>query len=183
MTKVCRRCDKAMPLDSFKKGDREMVSCARCRDYARANNHKNRRANPHKARVDNLRQLYKITAEEYDERRAVQGYRCAICGIHENDIQVRSKGRPRNDGTPNAEPVRLVVDQCDHSRSLRGLLCGDCNRGLGMFKDSPDRLMAAARYLLQREPATLMLEGGHGGAAELAGSSQRLRQGSRRRSP
>ncbi|MFG3711661.1 endonuclease domain-containing protein [Micromonospora sp. NPDC047730] len=86
-----------------------------------------------------------------------QDYRCAICGKHGSELRVRSRGRPRLDGTPNSEPCRLVVDHCPDSRRVRRLLCTECNVGLGAFQDSPEALMAAARYLLARD-ASLMPE-------------------------
>jgi hypothetical protein len=158
MSRVCVRCDKPRPVESFLKGGRELRSCTPCRKYARANNHKNRRANPDKVRADNLWTLYRIRPQEYDARREAQGGCCAICGAHESEIEVGSRGRPRLDGTPNAEPFRLVVDQCHNSKKVRGLLCGMCNAALGGFRDSPELLMAAARYILGQAPAPLMLE-------------------------
>lgn len=54
--------------------------------------------------------------------------KCGICGA------VRGK---RNH----------ALDHCHETQKLRGVLCGRCNTGLGMFGDDPARLRAAAAYL------------------------------------
>lgn len=74
---------------------------------------------------------YGITPEIYDRMLADQGGVCAICR------------RPERDG------VSLAVDHCHSSSAVRGLLCHMCNRGIGQLADDPDRLLAAAAYLLQ----------------------------------
>lgn len=43
--------------------------------------------------------------------------------------------------------LKLVVDHCHSSGEVRGLLCHNCNRALGLFKDSRENLLNAVEYL------------------------------------
>ena len=56
--------------------------------------------------------------------------RCAICNTHEDII-----GRT------------LHIDHCHVTGNVRQLLCGNCNTGLGMFKDNKQNLNKAIQYL------------------------------------
>lgn len=71
---------------------------------------------------------YPITIHQQRLLREAQGFRCAIC---------------------REQPERLVVDHCHESDWVRGLLCQSCNQGLGMFRDRPDVMRAAAGYVEQ----------------------------------
>ncbi len=56
-------------------------------------------------------------------------------------------------GVPQDEYHRLLcVDHCHQTGGLRGLLCNDCNIGLGHFKDNPTLLEAAIKYLKNKKP-------------------------------
>jgi hypothetical protein len=66
----------------------------------------------------------------YEAQLAAQGGGCAICGY-----------RPKPGGR------RLNIDHDHKTGAVRGLLCARCNRGLGWFRDDPDRLEIAATYL------------------------------------
>lgn len=79
-------------------------------------------------RNGHLVRKYGITADEYDERLARQGGGCKICGR-------------------SLERIRLAVDHDHKTGKVRGILCENCNRGLGMFKDSPELLQNAIQYL------------------------------------
>lgn len=39
------------------------------------------------------------------------------------------------------------IDHCHQTGAVRGILCDRCNRGLGYFRDKPDFLQQAAKYL------------------------------------
>jgi hypothetical protein len=145
----CPRCKLWRAADAFRsRAGAPAKSCQMCRDFSRDLNRARReRIGAAGVRAENLRTKYGITAEEYDALRREQGYRCAICGRHEDDLPRLSSGRPRLDGRPTAEPFKLVVDHCHHSRRVRGLLCVGRNAAIGHFEDNATALWAALVYL------------------------------------
>lgn len=102
---------------------------------------------PEQIRANNLWSNYRIRAADYERMRVEQGGRCAICGIHESEVDPKLiGGRRRKDGTRDNSAV-LHVDHCHDSMAVRSLLCPNCNRGIGQFADNPDVLDRAAAYL------------------------------------
>ena len=87
-----------------------------------------------------LKSRYGITPEQFDELYNKQLGKCAIC--------------------QQTYHSTLHIDH-DHSNGkIRGLLCNNCNRGLGHFKDSTELLENASKYLIKaRNDIT-----GHGGS-------------------
>jgi len=67
----------------------------------------------------------------------------------------------------------LNLDHCHSTGKVRGFLCHNCNRGLGLFQDSPEFLRAAALYL---EGATTIPQGSTLQAIG-SGSAQRSEMG------
>lgn len=84
--------------------------------------------NPIKKKEYDLKKLYGITLAEYEALLVEQDGKCAICGQKD-------------------EYFNLAVDHCHGTNRVRGLLCVGCNRGIGIFRDSPDLLMKAVEYL------------------------------------
>jgi protein-arginine kinase activator protein McsA len=81
-----------------------------------------------------FKRQYNIPLEEYRQMFVAQDHKCAICGEVGFKICKDSK-------------ALLVVDHCHTTSDVRGLLCHNCNRGLGLFQDSPTHLASAIRYL------------------------------------
>jgi hypothetical protein len=47
--------------------------------------------------------------------------------------------------------LRIYKSWEQASGAVRGLLCGNCNKGLGLFKDSPERMVKAAKYINENQ--------------------------------
>jgi len=98
-----------------------------------------RLAQPRIFQAIEMKVKYGITIEQYDEMRKAQDGLCAICSQEE-------KSAHRN-GTVR----QLSIDHCHTTGNVRGLLCGNCNNGLGHFKDNPASLERAITYLRKHE--------------------------------
>lgn len=79
--------------------------------------------------------MYGISEDEYRLLVKIQDNRCAICGRTPEEAQDKAG--------------RLAVDHCHKTGKVRGLLCGSCNRALGLFGDVTSRLYSAAAYLVR----------------------------------
>lgn len=84
-----------------------------------------------------LKNRYGIEEFDYNKLLTNQNGVCAICK------------------QPPKENKRLDVDHCHTTKKLRGLLCNNCNRGLGHFKDSQELLLKAKIYLINHEQSQI----------------------------
>lgn len=81
-----------------------------------------------------LRSTYGLSWEQYVDFYNTQQGCCAICKTFlklESDIKTET----------------LYVDHCHETQKVRGLLCQQCNCGLGNFKDSITLFKNAMEYL------------------------------------
>lgn len=85
-----------------------------------------------------LRKNYGITPERFVEMETAQGGLCAICGLPESYAGNRTNTHRKR---------KLSIDHDHGTGTVRGLLCHRCNLGLGNFRDDPELLKAATRYL------------------------------------
>lgn len=81
-----------------------------------------------------------LTLEQYEHALVVQGGLCAVCGTDKP-----GKRGFHVDHDHNCCPRKTSCGKC-----VRGLLCHNCNVGLGLLGDSPDRLRNAVAYLEAR---------------------------------
>lgn len=85
-----------------------------------------------------------LTIEEYEAMSVSQNHLCAICNRPESRLADKI-GIPR----------RLAVDHDHVTGMTRALLCGSCNKALGLFSDDPNVLKSATEYLIHHATKTL----------------------------
>jgi hypothetical protein len=144
--KYCEKCRQYLPIYSFKKvttkaalskyPDGYYWCCSSC--YANLewvykkgeepNSRKYRRREKRIRRIKAIESRYGLTQEEHQDILVKQNNLCAICQKH-------------------IEGKVLCVDHDHTTGKVRGLLCGNCNVGLGNFKDNTEVLQAAIAYL------------------------------------
>jgi hypothetical protein len=155
--KTCRKCGLSRPLNEFYKNRSDCIPCNkeyRRRYYAmnrraaierarrwqeknrerhvakqRLYRHQNRERIQRANRSRHLVKKYGITLDEYEALSESQNHLCQICG--------------------DTEEGGLHVDHDHRTGEIRGLLCGRCNKAIGLFDDDPTRVLAAERYLVQ----------------------------------
>jgi hypothetical protein len=155
MNKKCRRCEESKPLASFSKDksrkDGLQSLCKQCdsrkgRKYYNANkekigqkNQKYNRLRLNWNRYRRVKRKYNLSDFEYDSLLINQESTCAIC--KKKDLMF------------------LAVDH-DHNccgagsscgKCVRGLLCKNCNWGLGAFDDNIENMLRAIDYLMNYE--------------------------------
>lgn len=90
-------------------------------------------------RLSHVKRKYNLDAEEYLQMLLDQDNKCLICKQPETNKTAKGDIRP------------LSVDHCHTSGRVRGLLCNQCNAGLGNFKDNLESLRSAVEYLSRFE--------------------------------
>lgn len=103
---------------------------AKLRFYQQAYREKNREDLSHKERE----RKFGITRQEYAELFHRQDGTCAICKKPETAMRM-------------GKIKALAVDHNHTTGAVRGLLCSDCNTGIGKLKEDRDILLNAIKYL------------------------------------
>lgn len=81
-----------------------------------------------------LRSRYGMSVEDHAVLAEHQDHRCAIC-------------RRPFEGLVEERRTGTALDHDHVTGKVRGMLCNDCNQGLGDFWDNPEWLRSAAAYL------------------------------------
>ena len=124
--KRCPDCREWKALEEFPRNRRSRDGHhSYCKTCNNARSRESRERLYGGSRHYHLKRRYGIGAAEVDDMIAEQGGVCPICG----------------------RPAPEHVDHDHQTGAVRGILCFNCNGGLGQFGDDQDRLLAAASYL------------------------------------
>jgi len=128
--KLCPTCVRLLDVAMF----RDPSICIECWNLKGVRPNE-RRPLPAKLRErsSRLERVYGITFSEYRKMYQAQAGKCAICETE----------RPLSAD----RPLPFGVDHHHDTGQIRGLLCTNCNAGLGMFKDMIERFDNAKAYL------------------------------------
>ena len=80
-----------------------------------------------------LRRKYNFSYSQFLDMAKKQKGKCLICGI---DLVFGDKGKGH-----------AMLDHSHKTGIVRGILCQECNHGLGQFRDDIDILKSAIKYL------------------------------------
>lgn len=144
--KSCKKCCLTKPFSDFRKKSKILDGHSNiCKDCQKALD-KEFHSRNREARVESMKASYEkiklkshykntygITLEDYNSMMVEQGCKCAICNVHQDEVN-----------------KRFSVDHNHSTGEVRGLLCHNCNTSLGHFKDNVDILESALKYLTER---------------------------------
>ena len=144
-TKKCSKCRETLPWDAFSyrvdAGTRYLRSkCKKCSLYAWEKwaeihpEYKEKKLESDRKGHKEFKKFHRhgITKEQYLLMLEAQSGMCAVC-----------KKLPK----PGAS---LAIDHNHRTNEVRGLLCKECNRALGLFGDSINTVENALNYLKER---------------------------------
>lgn len=139
-TKICTKCKKKKFLSKFYKNKNKKDGLASwCKDcmcvYSKLPKNLKKRKKwwsrrPEKITEYNLKRLYGITIEYWDQMFQEQHGCCAICGKHQSELK-----------------KRFDTDHSHKSGKVRQLLCHQCNSIIGYSKESIEILESVIDYL------------------------------------
>ncbi len=125
--KWCRDCEEIKPLDAFVVSKKASGRGSYCKPCQNARTYESRQRLHGGSREYHLRRRYGIGVKAFEEMLEAQDGLCLICD----------------------KPDPEHVDHDHETGKVRGILCFNCNQGLGNFRDDIRSLIRAVGYLMR----------------------------------
>ena len=123
--KACKVCKEVKPINKFNAACKSKYGYPIYQPICKVCQNDQRRL-----------RLYGVTAKGYKDMLIKQEYKCAICGINHLEWQAST-----------ANGKQFCVDHNHKTGKVRGLLCGNCNRGIGCLQDNSKIVRLAYKHL------------------------------------
>lgn len=138
LQKYCNKCAKSKPHSAFNSSSKTrtglMDHCRECvQEWYEARGALLRRSR-------DLMIKYNFTLEGWSDLLERQGHRCACC---KGDLGIKP-----------------ALDHCHETQAIRGILCSNCNTGIGKLGDNVEGLLRGEEYLLSRRNLLAELSAG-----------------------
>lgn len=141
-TRECKVCKKTLPMTEFPEdhpnretdiGSHRRHHCRKCITASKAKPTTEQKA---KKKDRDLRAQYGISLETFNDMMKAQENKCgnSKCGV-----DITGQGHSN-------------VDHCHNTKKVRGILCPNCNKALGMIGDSIHKLQGLIAYLEPHSP-------------------------------
>lgn len=148
----CTKCDQVKPVDAFRirtrKTPRPRSVCMKC-EAAYTSARWATRSPAEKRKLKAVSRAKEKKSPAYRLQMIRKSIR--LLGLDfERDLIMAALEKTSACAICGNTPKRLRIDHDHDTGKYRGLLCDNCNIGLGHFKDSPDRLRKAILYLKER---------------------------------
>lgn len=131
-TKICKRCKEEFDIYKFSKSKNNKggynTKCMKCVYQAYYKDKDD--VKKYREKLYQIKYYYGLNKEDYESLVKNCNNSCSICKKNAKDLS-----------------TGLVVDHCHETNKIRGLLCQDCNRGLGMYKENVEYMKNAIVYL------------------------------------
>ena len=121
MEKKCSLCQKVKLISEFKKNKKSKGGRV---NQCRACSREYARLNKDRSKIVRAMRNYNITEQEATELYTITT--CGICG------EAKEK---------------MCIDHCHDTGKIRGILCNECNAGIGMLKDNAELLRRGVVWL------------------------------------
>jgi hypothetical protein len=124
--KTCSKCKKSKSIENFyadkRFDDKHYPSCKLCVGDKQRNSY--------------LKKNYGLDTNGYEKLLNIQQGGCAICGKKSDTYLPQCK-----------KNKKLAVDHDHETGKIRGILCENCNRGIGLLSHSIELLKNAMDYI------------------------------------
>ena len=133
----CGKCSKLK--DALRSG---VLRCTACHNnWLREYYHRSESRQLNQRR-SYLQKKYGVSIEEMAQLLEAQHGLCAICGKLWSECHLEKRLRGKT-----LFLQHLYVDHCHRTGRVRGLLCNNCNKAIGLLSENKEHFARAIRYL------------------------------------